>query len=381
MIVLRRKPGAILSLSQATAQILLGALLILSSSSSSHSSPGSLIVVADASKASSSSSLFDSLTSFIRTTNANNRYHFRGSNENQQEQEEDQLLNFNILRGETMEKAGGEEQLVEDIEEEDGHQDDNQKGALASILDSVYSFAAKKVSPKNTPAPKVHQASNNKDKDDDDEEEEQHLRFQYQGTSRHLGQWDLVGVSGVSAMHATLIPNTNKIVFLEKVEKNTHASLPENAAKLSFTVEYDIEESTFRPLHTPTNQFCSAGGYRPDGVSLSLFFFPYFFSLIVSCVYMHIWSKVWCITTCPSLLPDRQKYCFQLLKSRLVLDLDLTNLSFPPFPAFLPSNQSNTDDRISRRRRGTKGCSRRLELSPLPLLLQRNQLTLRLGRP
>ncbi|KAG0303194.1 hypothetical protein BGZ97_002010 [Linnemannia gamsii] len=270
MIVLRRKPGAILSLSQATAQILLGALLILSSSSSSHSSPGSLIVVADASKASSSSSLFDSLTSFIRTTNANNRYHFRGSNENQQEQEEDQLLNFNILRGETMEKAGGEEQLVEDIEEEDGHQDDNQKGALASILDSVYSFAAKKVSPKNTPAPKVHQASNNKDKDDDDEEEEQHLRFQYQGTSRHLGQWDLVGVSGVSAMHATLIPNTNKIVFLEKVEKNTHASLPENAAKLSFTVEYDIEESTFRPLHTPTNQFCSAGGYRPDGTIVSV---------------------------------------------------------------------------------------------------------------
>lgn len=288
MVVLRHKRGTILSLGQATTQILLGTLLVLSSSPStlsSHSSLGSLIPVADAAKA-SSSSLFDSLTSFIRTTNLNNRHHFRGSDENRQEQDEDQLLNFNILKGEKMEQAGGEEQMmvVDDMEEEKGQDDDYQKGALASILDSIYSFGTKKVGTKKVgakaPSPKTIKAKH--DDDDDDDDDEQHLRFQYQGTSRNLGQWDLVGVSGVSAMHATLIPNTNKIVFLEKVEKNTHAFLTENAAKMAFSVEYDIDESTFRPLHTKTNQFCSAGGYRPDGVSLLNFF------LLVNCVYMHV---------------------------------------------------------------------------------------------
>ncbi|KAG0377524.1 hypothetical protein BGX24_005936 [Mortierella sp. AD032] len=196
----------------------------------------SLIVGTDA------SSLFDSLNNFVRTNNANNRHQhlFQESREQQQD------VRFeNVLL---------EEEPVE--EEQDG-----QRGALASILDSVYSFAAKK----------VRVTKPTKPTEDDNEEAEQHeLRFQYQGTSRHLGQWDLVGVSGVSAMHATLIPNTNKIVFLEKVEKNTHAFLTENAAKFSFSVEYDIDESTFRPLHTKTNQFCSAGGYRPDGTIVSL---------------------------------------------------------------------------------------------------------------
>ncbi|KAF9935591.1 hypothetical protein BGZ67_003267 [Mortierella alpina] len=92
----------------------------------------------------------------------------------------------------------------------------------------------------------------------------------YQGTSKTLGQWDLVGLSGVSAMHATLIPNTNKVVFLEKVEKNSNAFLKDDPTKFAWSVEYDIEESTFRPLHTSTNMFCSAGGYRPDGTVVSL---------------------------------------------------------------------------------------------------------------
>lgn len=124
-----------------------------------------------------------------------------------------------------------------------------------SLFDNVYSFAKKngveegaKVASKKGPQQQQHQVS-------------------FQGTSQHLGQWDLLGFSGVSAMHATLIPNTNKIVFLEKVEKSSHAYLPENPEKFSWSVEFDIEESTFRSLHTKSNMFCSAGGYRPDGVS------------------------------------------------------------------------------------------------------------------
>ena len=230
-------------------------------SPSSSQSSGSLVVAADA-------SLFDSLTNFVRINNDNNRHHFRGSDENQEQQE--QLANFNVVMEE-------EEQAGEHLQEEEG-QDNTQKGALASILDSVYSFAAKKVGAKLAPAKKQPPKAGNKDDDDDGAQ----LRFQYQGTSRHLGQWDLVGVSGVSAMHATLVPNTNKIVFLEKVEKNTHAFLTENAEKFSFSVEYDIDESTFRPLHTKTNQFCSAGGYRPDGVGR---FFCCCFGLLCSFFY------------------------------------------------------------------------------------------------
>ncbi|KAK3827087.1 MAG: glyoxal oxidase N-terminus-domain-containing protein [Linnemannia elongata] len=249
MVHLRHKRGTILSLGRASAQVLLGALLILSSSPSTPQSPGSLVVAADA-------SLFDSLTNFVRINNDNNRYHFRGSDENQEQQE--QLANFNVVMEE-------EEPAGELAQEEEGDED-TQKGALASILDSVYSFAAKKVGakPATTAAKKQPPKAGNNDDDG------AQLRFQYQGTSRHLGQWDLVGVSGVSAMHATLIPNTNKIVLLEKVEKNTHAFLTENAEKFSFSVEYDIDESMFRPLHTKTNQFCSAGGYRPDGTIVSL---------------------------------------------------------------------------------------------------------------
>ncbi|KAI1308722.1 hypothetical protein EDD11_004263 [Mortierella claussenii] len=104
------------------------------------------------------------------------------------------------------------------------------------------------------------------------ERDEQDLQQQplHHGTGQALGQWDLVGLSGVSAMHGTLIPNTNKIVFLEKTEKNSNAFLPENASKFSWSVEYDVEASTFRSLHTKTNLFCSAGGYRPDGTVVSL---------------------------------------------------------------------------------------------------------------
>lgn len=124
---------------------------------------------------------------------------------------------------------------------------------MPAILDGVYSFLVKK---DTTPigAPQGRSKSEKPLPD-------------YQGTSKSLGQWDLVGLSGVSAMHATLIPNTNKVVFLEKVEKNSNALLKDDPKMFAWSVEYDIEESTFRPLHTSTNMFCSAGGYRPDGVS------------------------------------------------------------------------------------------------------------------
>ncbi|KAF9973719.1 hypothetical protein BGZ73_003019 [Actinomortierella ambigua] len=94
--------------------------------------------------------------------------------------------------------------------------------------------------------------------------------FIFPGAGLTMGQWDLTGLTGVSAMHGTLIPNTNKAVFLEKAEKTINARLPENPDKYAYTVEYDLDQNTFRALHTKTNMFCSAGGYRPDGTIVSL---------------------------------------------------------------------------------------------------------------
>ncbi|KAF9428295.1 hypothetical protein BGZ76_001989 [Entomortierella beljakovae] len=105
---------------------------------------------------------------------------------------------------------------------------------------------------------------------EEEQKQQQHIPSSFQGTGRSLGQWDLIGVSGVSAMHGTLVPNTNKIIFLEKVEKTSNARLPTDESKYSWSVEFDIDEGSFRPLHTTTNMFCSAGGYRPDGTIVSL---------------------------------------------------------------------------------------------------------------
>ncbi|KAG0095554.1 hypothetical protein BGZ93_005728 [Podila epicladia] len=140
---------------------------------------------------------------------------------------------------------------VEKVEKED---------IAPALFDNVYSFAKKKAAVAGV---KTQSATPT--------EQHQDLEVSFQGTSQHLGQWDLLGFSGVSAMHATLIPNTNKIVFLEKVEKSNHAFFNvKDPRSMAWSVEFDIEESTFRPLHTKTNMFCSAGGYRPDGTIVSL---------------------------------------------------------------------------------------------------------------
>ncbi|KAG0267726.1 hypothetical protein BG011_000038 [Mortierella polycephala] len=137
-----------------------------------------------------------------------------------------------------------------------------------TFFDSLYSFATRKGAGSKS---KIVLASQSEKQEQGQQSGQQdQYTAQFHGSSRQLGQWDLAGLSGVSAMHATLIPNTNKIVFLEKVEKNSHAYLKDSPTKYSWSVEYDIEEATFRSLHTKTNMFCSAGGYRPDGTIVSL---------------------------------------------------------------------------------------------------------------
>ncbi|CAG8587987.1 380_t:CDS:2 [Funneliformis mosseae] len=87
------------------------------------------------------------------------------------------------------------------------------------------------------------------------------------GQTAKLGQWDFVGHSGVSTMHGILSPGTNKVLFIERVELATEVTIN---GKPTYTVEYDLDTNTIRPLTTISNTFCSAGGYLMNGTVMNL---------------------------------------------------------------------------------------------------------------
>ncbi|CAG8602698.1 17193_t:CDS:2, partial [Racocetra persica] len=81
------------------------------------------------------------------------------------------------------------------------------------------------------------------------------------------GQWDFVGYSGVSSMHAILSPNTNKVVFIERVELTTNVNIN---GKPTYSVEYNLDTNEIRALTTLSNTFCSAGAYLKNGTIINL---------------------------------------------------------------------------------------------------------------
>ncbi|RIB23884.1 Copper radical oxidase [Gigaspora rosea] len=81
------------------------------------------------------------------------------------------------------------------------------------------------------------------------------------------GQFDFIGYSGVSSMHATLSPMTYKVLFIERVELSTNVNLN---GKPTYSVEFDLATSEIRPLTTLSNTFCSAGSYLPNGTVVNL---------------------------------------------------------------------------------------------------------------
>jgi len=87
------------------------------------------------------------------------------------------------------------------------------------------------------------------------------------GQTAKYGQWDFVGVSGVSSMHGILEPGTNKVVFIERVELATQVQIN---GRDTYSTEYDFDTNQIRPLTTLSNTFCSAGSYLPNGTMLNL---------------------------------------------------------------------------------------------------------------
>jgi len=81
------------------------------------------------------------------------------------------------------------------------------------------------------------------------------------------GQFETVGLSGVPAMHAALLPN-GKVVFLDKEENITFATLPNG--RPAYSTEYDPSTNTFTSLAYQNNAFCSCGQFLADGQLVSI---------------------------------------------------------------------------------------------------------------
>ncbi|KAG0212406.1 hypothetical protein BGX28_006375 [Mortierella sp. GBA30] len=90
------------------------------------------------------------------------------------------------------------------------------------------------------------------------------------------GQWDLIGHSGVSAMHAIMRPFTESVLFLERVQSSTYAKIQgtsdnsNNGKDFAWSTEFSTTDGQWRSLDVKSNMFCSAGGYLPDGTIVSV---------------------------------------------------------------------------------------------------------------
>lgn len=81
------------------------------------------------------------------------------------------------------------------------------------------------------------------------------------------GEFDIVGRSGVPAMHAALMPN-GRVLFLDKLENYTELKLSDGHFAMSS--EYNPEDNTVVPLAYSTNAFCSGGTFLADGTVISV---------------------------------------------------------------------------------------------------------------
>lgn len=83
---------------------------------------------------------------------------------------------------------------------------------------------------------------------------------------RELGEWQIIGHSGVPAMHAALM-QTGKVIFLDKAEPWTYAVIN---GEYTFSTEFDPKTGKTVPLTVTSNTFCSAGGFLPDGTLVNV---------------------------------------------------------------------------------------------------------------
>jgi hypothetical protein len=81
------------------------------------------------------------------------------------------------------------------------------------------------------------------------------------------GSFEVVGQSGVPAMHAALMPN-GCVVFLDKIENYTQVNL--TTGGYAYSSEYDPVTNEVVPLADQSNAFCSGGTFLANGTLLSV---------------------------------------------------------------------------------------------------------------
>ncbi|KAL1924184.1 uncharacterized protein VTP21DRAFT_7219 [Calcarisporiella thermophila] len=75
------------------------------------------------------------------------------------------------------------------------------------------------------------------------------------------GKWEVIGRTGVPAMHAVLTTE-DKIVIIDKAEPS---ELTFDDGSFAWGSEYDLKTNQARPLRLLTNSFCSSGSFLGDG--------------------------------------------------------------------------------------------------------------------
>lgn len=80
--------------------------------------------------------------------------------------------------------------------------------------------------------------------------------------------FEVVGNSGVPAMHAAMIPPHGKVVFVDKVETLTELQLPNS--RWAYSSIYDPLTHQASPLSVATNTFCCGGTFLADGTLITV---------------------------------------------------------------------------------------------------------------
>ncbi|KAI5845943.1 glyoxal oxidase [Tricharina praecox] len=81
------------------------------------------------------------------------------------------------------------------------------------------------------------------------------------------GRFDVIGQSGVPAMHAALMQN-GRVMFLDKVEDYTQLKLPNG--RFAYSSEYNPETNKAVGLSYKTNAFCAGGTFLANGDMLAI---------------------------------------------------------------------------------------------------------------
>ena len=79
--------------------------------------------------------------------------------------------------------------------------------------------------------------------------------------------FQVMGSSGVPAMHAAMLPPDGKVVFVDKVETLTELRLPNS--RFAYSSIYDPATHQATPLSIATNAFCCGGIFLADGTLLT----------------------------------------------------------------------------------------------------------------